>query len=263
MIRLRCVGLDAVSHAVVPAYVAMDLCSGGTLQSWIKDGNITDRLMVEFTCDLIDAMLYLHQDKKVLDVEANQSRSSHNEVAQAVLQSKRDRASSSQYEIAQARKHDKRDSIDELDDARNDDDDDEGLQTSGSLFTFGTANPMQRALSGGVGLGRDGPKVSTAVQANIDKGKLQMQQLEAKAFGLGWTERLSADGEVYFYNVRTHKHTSNIADVLDRSHLSLAEQRRQAKIDQVVAARKRAAKKERKMAKQRKRKPARRPRMEL
>ena len=66
VIRLRCVGLDAVSHAVVPAYVAMDLCSGGTLQSWITDGNITDRLMVEFTCDLIDAMMYLHQDKKVV-----------------------------------------------------------------------------------------------------------------------------------------------------------------------------------------------------
>ena len=66
VIRLRCVGLDSVSHAVVPAYVAMDLCSGGTLQSWITDGNITDRLMVEFTCDLIDAMMYLHQDKKVV-----------------------------------------------------------------------------------------------------------------------------------------------------------------------------------------------------
>ena len=66
VIRLRCVGLDTVSNAVVPAYVAMDLCSGGTLQQWIRQGSITDRLMVEFVCDLIDAMLYLHHDKKVV-----------------------------------------------------------------------------------------------------------------------------------------------------------------------------------------------------
>jgi len=66
VIRLRCVGLDTVSNAVVPAYVAMDLCSGGTLQQWIRHGSITDRLMVEFLCDLIDAMVYLHHDKKVV-----------------------------------------------------------------------------------------------------------------------------------------------------------------------------------------------------
>ena len=66
VIRLRCVGLHTVLEAVVPAYVATDLCSDGTLQRWIQQGRITDRLMVEFACDLIDAMWYLHHDKKVV-----------------------------------------------------------------------------------------------------------------------------------------------------------------------------------------------------
>ena len=66
IIRLRCVGLDVVCGAKVPAYIAMDLCSSGTLEHWIKNNKICDYLLVEFLCDLIEAMLYLHSDKNLV-----------------------------------------------------------------------------------------------------------------------------------------------------------------------------------------------------
>ena len=66
VVQLRCVGLGTVHGLTVPAYVAMDLCTGGTLESWMRDGKLTNAHVVPFLCDLIDGMAYLHHVKRLV-----------------------------------------------------------------------------------------------------------------------------------------------------------------------------------------------------
>ena len=59
VVRLRCVGLGRVYGAPVPAYVAMDFCSEGTLEQWIEQQRLTNVVLVAFLGDLVDAMVYV------------------------------------------------------------------------------------------------------------------------------------------------------------------------------------------------------------
>ena len=59
VVRLRCVGLGRVYGALVPAYVAMDFCSEGTLEQWIEQQRLTNVVLVAFLGDLVDAMVYV------------------------------------------------------------------------------------------------------------------------------------------------------------------------------------------------------------
>jgi hypothetical protein len=59
VVRLRCVGLGDVYGEAFPAYVAMDLCSEGTLAHWIKQQLLSDVVLVAFLGDLVDGMVYV------------------------------------------------------------------------------------------------------------------------------------------------------------------------------------------------------------
>ena len=66
VVRLRGVGLAPVHGVTVPAYVAMDLCDGGTLEHWLRDDKLTDVCVVGFLSDMVDGMLYLHDVKRIV-----------------------------------------------------------------------------------------------------------------------------------------------------------------------------------------------------
>ena len=66
VVRMRCVGLQEVLGAVVPAFVAMDFCNSGTLEEWIKLDKLTSVCVVGFMRDLIAAMHYLHNEARVV-----------------------------------------------------------------------------------------------------------------------------------------------------------------------------------------------------
>ena len=66
VVRLRCVGMRAVHGSVVPGFVAMDLCTGGTIEGWMRQKKLTHTRLVGFLRDLLDAMLYLHDVKRLV-----------------------------------------------------------------------------------------------------------------------------------------------------------------------------------------------------
>ena len=119
-----------------------------------------------------------------------------------------------------------------------------------------TPKPQQRARSrhdtapSGT---QEGPKASREVQAQLLQETLRAQQVEKKSLGLGWIERLKADGEIYYVNVRTREETRDINQALDQSHLPLAEQRRQDKMKMISKARARAAQQKKREKKRRSR----------
>ena len=66
VVRVRCVGLSKLFGRHFPAYVAMDFCSGGTLEAWIKQNRLSSVVTITFVEDLVKAMVYLHVEKHIV-----------------------------------------------------------------------------------------------------------------------------------------------------------------------------------------------------
>ena len=61
VVRLRCVGACSVFDQSVPAYIAMDFCTEGTVEQWIKERRLTDDVLPVFLWDFVSAMVYVRQ----------------------------------------------------------------------------------------------------------------------------------------------------------------------------------------------------------
>ena len=60
VVRLHCFGLQTVLGVGLPGYVALQLCTEGTLAAWIQNGRLGETDVARFTQHLVDAMHYLH-----------------------------------------------------------------------------------------------------------------------------------------------------------------------------------------------------------
>ena len=61
VVRLRCVGSFSVFGRPFPAYVAMDFCTEGTVEQWIKERRLTDDVLPVFLWDFVSAMVYVRR----------------------------------------------------------------------------------------------------------------------------------------------------------------------------------------------------------
>jgi serine/threonine protein kinase len=60
LIRINCFGLQTVLGVELPGYIALNLCTDGTLTDWIKNGLLGGTDVARFTQHLVDALHYLH-----------------------------------------------------------------------------------------------------------------------------------------------------------------------------------------------------------
>jgi hypothetical protein len=60
VVQLHCFGLQTVLGVSLPGYIALQLCTEGTLAAWIRNGRLDAADVARFTQHLVDAMHYLH-----------------------------------------------------------------------------------------------------------------------------------------------------------------------------------------------------------